>query len=70
MRAYVLINTELGQKSQVVSELREVEGIADTTSLYGIYDVIAQVVADSMENVKEVVFTRSGVSIALRLPSL
>ena len=58
MRAYVLINTELGQEAQVVSELREVEGIMDISSLYGIYDVIAQVEADSMEKVKEIVFNK------------
>jgi DNA-binding Lrp family transcriptional regulator len=58
MRAYVLINTELGQESQVVSELREVEGITGISSLYGIYDVIAQVEADSMEKVKEIVFNK------------
>ena len=58
MRAYVLINTELGQEAQVVSELREVEGITKISSLYGIYDVIAQVEADSMEKVKEIVFNK------------
>jgi DNA-binding Lrp family transcriptional regulator len=58
MRAYVLINTELGQEAQVVSELREVEGITNISSLYGIYDVIAQVEADSMEKVKEIVFNK------------
>ncbi len=58
MRAYVLINTELGQEAQVVSELNEVEGITGISSLYGIYDVIAQVEADSMEKVKEIVFNK------------
>ena len=58
MRAYVLINTELGQEAQVVSELRDVEGITKISSLYGIYDVIAQVEADSMEKVKEIVFNK------------
>ena len=58
MRAYVLINTELGQEAQVVSELNDVEGITGISSLYGIYDVIAQVEADSMEKVKEIVFNK------------
>ena len=58
MRAYVLINTELGQEAQVVSELRDVEGITNISSLYGIYDVIAQVEAESMEKVKEIVFNK------------
>ena len=43
MKAYVLINTELGQEAAVVEALSEVQGIAGVHSLYGIYDVIAQV---------------------------
>ena len=58
MRAYVLINTELGQEAQVVSELNDVKGITGISSLYGIYDVIAKVEADSMEKVKEIVFNK------------
>ena len=56
MKAYVLINTELGQESSIISELKNVEGITATYSLYGIYDVIAVVEAESMEKIKEIVF--------------
>ena len=56
MKAYVLINTELGQEAAVVEALSQVQGIAGVHSLYGIYDVIAQVEADSMDKVKEIVF--------------
>ena len=56
MKAYVLINTELGQEAAVVEALSQVQGIADVHSLYGIYDVIAQVEAESMDKVKEIVF--------------
>ena len=56
MRAYVLINTELGQEAAVVERLSEVPGITGVHSLYGIYDVIVQVEADSMDKVKEIVF--------------
>lgn len=56
MKAYVLINTELGQEAAVVEALSQVQGIAGVHSLYGIYDVIAQVEAESMDKVKEIVF--------------
>ena len=36
MKAYVLINTELGQEAAVVKVLKDVEGITDIFSLYGI----------------------------------
>ncbi|UCD43996.1 MAG: Lrp/AsnC ligand binding domain-containing protein [Candidatus Bathyarchaeota archaeon] len=56
MKAYVLINTELGQENDVVRELSNVNGITGIHSLYGIYDVIVQVEAESMDKVKEIVF--------------
>ena len=56
MKAFVLINTELGQESTVVEALKHVNGINDVQALYGIYDVIAEVESESMDKVKEIVF--------------
>lgn len=56
MKAYVLVNTELGQEAAVVEELSVVPGISGAHSLYGIYDVIVEVEAETMEKVKEIVF--------------
>ena len=56
MKAYVLINTELGQEASVVDALSNVSGINNAHSLYGIYDVIVEVEAETMEKVKEIVF--------------
>jgi DNA-binding Lrp family transcriptional regulator len=56
MKAFVLINTELGQEATVVEALGHVHGINEVQALYGIYDVIAEVEADSMDKVKEIVF--------------
>lgn len=58
LKAYVLMNTELGQEEAVVKALSTVEGIEGIHALYGIYDVIAEVKAESMEKVKEIVFTK------------
>lgn len=56
MKAYVLVNTELGQEAAVVEELSAVPGINSVHSLYGIYDVIVEVEAETMDKVKEIVF--------------
>lgn len=58
MKAYVLINTELGQESSVVEELDNVPSIKRVHSLYGIYDVIVEVEAETMDKVKEIVFNQ------------
>jgi len=52
------MNTELGEEATVVESLNNVEGIKSVYALYGIYDVIAEVEADSMDKVKELVFTK------------
>lgn len=58
MKAYVLMNTELGEEAATVKALSEVEGIKRVYALYGIYDVIAEVEAESMDKIKELVFTK------------
>ena len=58
MKAYVLMNTELGEEAATVKALSEMEGIKRVYALYGIYDVIAEVEAESMDKIKELVFTK------------
>jgi DNA-binding Lrp family transcriptional regulator len=52
------MNTELGQEAAVVESLKQVKEIRAVNALYGIYDVIAEVEADSMEKIKETVFSK------------
>jgi DNA-binding Lrp family transcriptional regulator len=55
--AFVLINTEIGSESDVLKDLRKVEGVdtASTHAVYGVYDIIAKVSADTMDRLKEIV---------------
>ena len=56
MKAYVLLNTELGKEAEVTKALNGVKEIKAIYPLYGIYDVIIEIEADTMDKVKEVVF--------------
>ncbi len=58
MKAFVLLNTELGQESKIIEALEGVGEITQIYSLYGIYDLIIEMEADTMDRVKEVVFNR------------
>ncbi len=58
MKAYVLLNTELGKEPEVIKAMKGANEVKNIYSLYGIYDVIVEVEADTMEKVKEVVFNR------------
>ena len=58
MKAYVLLNTELGKEPEVIKAMKGAKEVKNIYSLYGIYDVIVEVEAETMEKVKEVVFNR------------
>ncbi|OGD58658.1 hypothetical protein A3K78_04780 [Candidatus Bathyarchaeota archaeon RBG_13_52_12] len=58
LKAYVLLNTELGKEPEVIKAIKGTIEIKNIYSLYGIYDIIVEVEADTMEKVKEVVFNR------------
>jgi DNA-binding Lrp family transcriptional regulator len=52
---YVLLNVEVGSEEKVLEEVRKVPNVKECHRLYGIYDVIAKVEADSMDGLKEIV---------------
>ena len=56
MKAFVLLNLELGKDAEIIEAIKDVKEITATYSLYGIYDLIVEVEADTMDMVKEVVF--------------
>jgi len=56
--AFVLINTEIGSESDVLKALKDVEGIEEAYSVYGVYDIIAKIRADSMDKLKDIVTWR------------
>jgi DNA-binding Lrp family transcriptional regulator len=58
LKAYVLLNTELGKEPEVIQAMKSAKEIKNIYSLYGIYDIIVEVEAETMEKVKEVVFNR------------
>lgn len=58
MKAFVLLNTELGTESKIKETLNGVEEITNIRSLYGIYDLIIEMEAESMDKIKEVVYNK------------
>jgi DNA-binding Lrp family transcriptional regulator len=53
--AFVLINAEIGSEDKVLKELREIEGVEEAYIVYGVYDIIAKIRADSMDKLKDTV---------------
>jgi DNA-binding Lrp family transcriptional regulator len=53
--AFVLINAEIGSEDEVVAELRKIGNVKESYVVYGVYDIVAKVEADSMDKLKEIV---------------
>jgi DNA-binding Lrp family transcriptional regulator len=52
---YVLMNVELGSEEEVLGEVRKVPNVKECHRIYGIYDIIAKVEADSLDTLKQAV---------------
>jgi len=53
--AFVLINTETEFMTDVLKALRDVEGVREAYSVYGVYDILAKVEAENMDKLKDLV---------------
>ncbi len=56
--AIVLIQTEIGAESTVMEKLYDIPEVKEVYIVYGIYDVIAKVEAESLERIREVITSR------------
>ena len=51
----MLINAEIGGEEEVLEEIKKVEGVEEAHTVYGVYDIIAKIKAETMDKLKEVV---------------
>jgi DNA-binding Lrp family transcriptional regulator len=56
--AYILIQTEVGKASQVVEEIRRLDGIVEADDVTGPYDVIVKAEADTMDELGKMVVSQ------------
>ena len=53
--AIVLINAESGAENDIFEKLKAIPQVSEVYIVYGVYDLVAKVEADSMDSLKEVV---------------
>jgi len=53
--AYLLLNVETGTEEEVMRSLKPVPEVQEARMVYGIYDIIIRVEAETMEEMKNVV---------------
>jgi DNA-binding Lrp family transcriptional regulator len=54
-QAFVLVNAELGSEDEVLGDLRKIGNVKEAYTMYGVYDIVVKVEAESMDNLKEVI---------------
>lgn len=58
--AYILLNTEIGAEAAVLRALKKIEGVEQVHRLWGVYDVIVHINAESIEKLKAIVTKKIG----------
>ena len=51
--AFVLINAEVGSEDEVLINLRAIPCVKEAHRVYGVYDIIARIEAESTDALKE-----------------
>jgi DNA-binding Lrp family transcriptional regulator len=53
--AFVLINAEIGSETAVLNILTQISHVTEAYVVFGVYDIVAKVEADTMARLKEVI---------------
>jgi DNA-binding Lrp family transcriptional regulator len=56
--AYILVNTEIGSEKQVLKALKKIEGVEEAHNLWGVYDLIVNIKAHSIDELKHIITNR------------
>jgi DNA-binding Lrp family transcriptional regulator len=72
LSAVVLVNTESGSsQDQVIESLKLIEGVEEAHALYGVYDLIIKIKAQTIEKLKDIIKLRirqtAGITSSLTL---
>jgi DNA-binding Lrp family transcriptional regulator len=58
VRAYVLVQTEVGKAAQVAVEVARIDGVVASDAVTGPYDVIVMMEAETMDDLGKLVVSR------------
>lgn len=53
--AFVLLNVEPGEEDSVIKELRSLPEVREAYRVYGVYDTLVKIEAETQEKLKEVI---------------
>ena len=53
--AYLLLNVETGTEEEVMNNLKPLQEVKEARMVYGVYDIVVRVEAETMEELKNIV---------------
>jgi len=53
--AYVILNSEMGFERDVLKALKDIPNVREAFRLYGVYDIIIKIEADTVDELKDLV---------------
>ena len=59
-RAYVLIISIVGSEEEVLEEVRGIPEVKEAHMVYGVYDIVAHVEAETVQGLKDIVRSKIG----------
>ena len=53
--AYILINCEIGSEEEVITALKNVDGVKEVHGTFGAYDILAKIESSQVEDLRETI---------------
>jgi DNA-binding Lrp family transcriptional regulator len=53
--AVVLVNTNIGEENKVLENIKNVDGVEEAHALWGVYDLMVKIKANSIDRLKEII---------------
>ena len=57
-KAFILVNSDVGSEAELQLEMKSVEGVVAVYPVYGLFDLVVEVEAESDQKLKEIVFSK------------
>ncbi|EZQ10816.1 MULTISPECIES: Lrp/AsnC ligand binding domain-containing protein [Acidianus] len=55
VKAYILLITSIGKEMDVVNDVKKIDGVKDSTAVYGEYDVVVEVEAKALDELNKTI---------------
>ena len=53
--AVVLVNTDMAEQDKVLERIKQVNGVEEAHALWGVYNLLVKISANSIERLKEII---------------